>query len=133
MELFDIMMFVYVRCLFIGAPLVGVIIAIIQARRQKRNPSIEEEPIEVPVCQPQSEFLDVKVVGKRIHTEFNGVRQVKSTFWFLITFETTNGDRREFSVSQEYFEKIEEGQEGTLVIVNGNFFDFGEGEEFEVE
>lgn len=37
MELFDIMMFVYVGCLFIGAPLVGVIIAIIQARRQKKE------------------------------------------------------------------------------------------------
>ena len=132
MELFDIMMFIYVGCLFVGAPLIGIIIALIQKKKHGINKNIEEEnAIEEPenICEPKSEFIEAKVVAKRIHTQFNGVRQIKSAFWFLITFETLDGKQMEFPVSQEYFEKIKEEQNGTLVIVNGNFFDFGDGEE----
>ncbi len=131
MELFDIMMFIYVGCLFVGAPLIGIIIALIQKKKSGSIQNIEEDSVEESetICEPESEFIEAKVIAKRIHTQFNGVRQVKSVFWFLITFEALDGKQMEFPVSQEYFEKIKEGQNGTLVIVNGNFFDFGDGEE----
>lgn len=32
-------------------------------------------------------------------------------------------------IAKEMFDKLEEGQESTLVLMNGLFFDFGEGEE----
>lgn len=124
MDLFDIMILVLVGGSLIGTPLVAGIMAIFQAKKRKKISPAEEEIIEDPMLESESEFIKAKVVGKRIHTQFHGVTIAKSQLWFLITFETIDG-QIEFSVSQECFERIEEGQEGTLVLVNGNFFDFG--------
>ena len=44
-----------------------------------------------------------------------------------ITFLTEKDEEVTYPVRQEIFERVEEGQEGTLVTVNGNFFDFGDG------
>ena len=41
------------------------------------------------------------------------------------------GGEAEYEVSQEWYEQITEMQVGTLVIVNGGFFSFGDGEEIE--
>ena len=50
-----------------------------------------------------------------------------------ITFLTEKDEEVTYPVRQELFEQIEEGQEGTLVTVNGNFFYFGDGEDVEAE
>ena len=46
-----------------------------------------------------------------------------------VVFQTENGEEVEYPVRLEVFVRLEEGQEGTLVTVNGNFFDFGDGED----
>ena len=48
---------------------------------------------------------------------------------FYVTFKTENDEEIEYPVRQEIWEGIAEYQEGTLVLVNGNFFDFGDGQE----
>jgi hypothetical protein len=48
-----------------------------------------------------------------------------------VNFLLENGEEREYYVSKEIFDKVEEGQESTLVLLNGMFFYFGEGEEIE--
>lgn len=55
----------------------------------------------------------------------------RSVTEYFITFLLETGEERELSLSQEMFEKIEEGQESTLVLLNDMFFDFGEGEPIE--
>ena len=69
--------------------------------------------------------------GERIYNEFLGIKVVKSQFWFLITFQFPNGEEKEVAVPQETFEKVSVGDKGTLVILNGAFFDFGDGEMIE--
>ena len=52
---------------------------------------------------------------------------------FFATFLIENEEKREFKIREDIYERIEKGQRGTLVTVNGNFFDFGEGEEVELD
>ena len=123
--------------IFVGYPIALVIVVICltlyKKKKQEKTADIEKDENEVQIEMPSPQFLDAKVISKKIYKQFNGVRLVKSTFCFLITFQTVDGELIELPVSQEYFEKINEGQKGTLVIVNGNFFDFGEGEECSAE
>ena len=60
------------------------------------------------------------------------VQNIPNTFE---TVETTlaleNGEEIEYVVGQNWYENIEQEDMGTLVLVNGNFFSFGEGEDIE--
>lgn len=82
--------------------------------------------------EPKSEFFQAKALKKRIHVRYEGyVKMPKSVMEYFVLFQLENGTQEEFMLSQEMFEKIEEGQEGTLVLLNGLFFDFGDGEVIE--
>ena len=48
---------------------------------------------------------------------------------YYATFRLETGEEIEYKISEELFFTLTEGEEGTLVTVNGNFFDFGSGEE----
>ena len=50
-----------------------------------------------------------------------------------MNFRLENGEEREYYVSKELFDRVKEGQESTLVLLNGMFFDFGEGEDIDGE
>jgi hypothetical protein len=52
-------------------------------------------------------------------------------FEYYVTFELENGEEMEHKISQELYEILNEGQTGTLVLFNGNFFSFGDGEDIE--
>ena len=127
----DILLFVYAGVLLIGAPLAGALSVIIYKRKHPAKEEVEEEE---EIYQPESEFLQAKVVSKRIHLGYSGyVKAPTSTYYYLLTFETERGERMEFSVSQEYFDRFDEGAEGTLVLLDGNFFDFGDGESVDLD
>ena len=53
---------------------------------------------------------------------------VWSAFEYFATFVLENGEEIEYQIGQEWYEKIGKEQTGTLVVVNGNFFGFGDGE-----
>ena len=122
---------------FVGLPVLGflsiIVVAIVQANKKKGKAEEEtveeEEAVEGEASIPQAEFYPAKVLSKRIYKQFSGVRMVKSYFHYLITFQTENGENMELAVPEEYFQALEEGVEGTLVVLNGVFFDFGDGEE----
>ena len=107
-----------------------IIIQILYWYERKYHPKIKTnyEVIETP----EPEFFQAKALRKRVHiyyiSELNIPRSVTEYF---ITFLLETGEERELSLSQEMFEKIEEGQESTLVLLNDMFFDFGEGEPIE--
>ena len=92
-----------------------------------------EEPV-YQVDKPETEFLQATVKSKRIYEKFVGKVSVQSlvgVFEYFVTFALENGQETEYQIGQELYEKLQEGQAGMLVLVNGRFFDFGDGEEIE--
>ena len=94
-------------------------------RRQKVLEEYEKEP--------EYSFVDARVISKKkttyYQTELRMPALPAQKLECIVTFLTEEGEILEFDVREEIFDKIEEKQEGTLVTVNGNFFDFGDGEE----
>lgn len=78
-------------------------------------------------------FTQAKVLSKRKDFYWkSNINIPKSQEDFYAVFLTENGEK-EFLIRADIYERIEEGQEGTLVTVNGNFFDFGDGEDIPLE
>ena len=74
-------------------------------------------------------FLPAKALRKRINMQRESIKLPRLQLSFFVTFLLETGEEKEYELSQEAFEKIEEGKQATLVLVNGLFFDFGDGEE----
>jgi hypothetical protein len=95
----------------------------------QKQEKLEEE------CQqaPEYAFIQAKVLLKKKGGYYQSeLRMPALPNWIdeqSIVFLTEKGEEVEYPVRLEVFKRIEEGQEGTLVTVNGNFFDFGEGED----
>lgn len=95
--------------------------------------SADEQPF-IPPTAPQGEFVSARVISKRIaHTydRSRGIYMKESEYYGIITFLLGDGKEVEYAVPPELYERCEENQVGTLVTVNGKFFDFGQGEEIE--
>ena len=92
-----------------------------------------EEPV-YQIEEPKAEFLQATVKSKRIYERFEGkvsVRALVGVFQYFVTFVLEDGREVEYQIAQDLYEKLQTEQTGTLVLVNGNFFDFGDGEEME--
>ena len=84
--------------------------------------------------EPDTQFFVATVKEKRIYQKFVtgvSVGTPIGLFQYFATFQFENDEEIEYEIGQEWYEKIEKGQTGQLVLVNGNFFSFGEGEDFE--
>ena len=71
--------------------------------------------------------MDMKCEG---HYEGNAKHPHHHVF-FNVTFLTDRGETLKFSVGQTAFDRLSLYMTGDLVTVNGNFFDFSNGEEIE--
>ena len=92
-----------------------------------------DDPI-YQIEEPSAEFVDGTVKAKRISKSFvGGVYLQRAVYNYFATFLLENGEESEFEIGQDVYEKIEEGDTGTLVLINGAFISFGEGEELEQE
>jgi hypothetical protein len=76
-----------------------------------------------------TEAVGARVISKDFENKVNGTKYVRHSSSFFVTFLTDDGEEKEFKVTRELFDRLYEDQTGTLVTVNGNFFDFGDGEE----
>ena len=65
--------------------------------------------------------IEARVTGKRMELLKNGRRH---EMIFVATFLSGGGKSLAYRIPEEIYEKLEEGQSGTLLLVNGNFFDF---------
>ena len=106
----------------------------LKALLKKVEDSLDSDEPMYQIEEPETEFFEATVKGKRIYQKF--VRRLShvildSEYQYFITFKLENDEEVEYEVSQELYERIDEEQTGTLVVVNGNFFDFGEGEDIE--
>lgn len=78
---------------------------------------------------PLPNVIGAKVVKKRVGGECTGVKMPKYNAYFWITFLTDDGKELTFNVSQELFDKTNEGDVASLVTINDTFLDFTDGEE----
>ena len=104
----------------------------LQELLKKVEDSLDSDEPMYQIEETATEFFEAKIKAKRIYKKFTtGVSMATpvSIFQYFATFELENGEEIEYGISEECYEGIEEGQTGTLVIVNGNFFSFGEGED----
>ena len=101
---------------------------------KKVEASLDSDEPMYQIEEPETLFYEATVKEKRIFQKFvTGVSAVTPVgmFEYFILFDLGKNGEAEYEVSQEWYEKITEMQVGTLVIVNGRFFSFGDGEEIE--
>ena len=103
--------------------------------RKEEKKQAEAEPSDDALQEPAgTRFVHAKVLQKKInHYYYKGLNLPKNESSFVLVFETEEGETEEYPVPEELFMQTEEGQEGTLVTINGMFFDFGEGQDISDE
>ncbi len=132
--------------------LVGLVVFLaVGVRRAKKTPSEtgedsaetaeipDKDPEEYPDgddredwMPPEPEAYPARVVDMRVVTgNVGGIKRPKTGVSFLVTFLTDDGNRAEYPVPEELYVTLDLDQTGTLVILNGGFFDFGAGEEYD--
>ena len=83
---------------------------------------------------PEPEAFPARIVDMRVVTgNVGGSKRPKTGVSFLVTFLTDDGARTEYPVPEELYVTLDIDQTGTLVILNGGFFDFGAGDEYDPE
>ena len=135
----DIISIVLVSVIVFGIVLIFFIApAKIRALRKKEKlsddaPSFDEQDEQDEYFDGEgidTEAVGARVISKDFESKVNGTKYVRHSSSFFVTFLTDDGEEKEFMVTRELFDRLYEDQTGTLVTVNGNFFDFGDGEEF---
>lgn len=113
----------------VGGIVLVVFLSKDELKEEKRK---KEEMWNEPIAEPQTEFIHARILQKQINSHYyKGLHLPMNVTSYVLVFETEDGNTLEFTVPEEFFVKTEEGQEGTLVTVNGTFFDFGDGEDIE--
>ena len=83
---------------------------------------------------PEPEAFPARIVDMRVVTgNVGGNKRPKTGVSFLVTFLTDDGARTEYPVPEELYVTLDLDQTGTLVILNGGFFDFGAGDAYDEE
>lgn len=83
---------------------------------------------------PEPEAFPARIVDMRVVTgNVGGSKRPKTGVSFLVTFLTDDGARTEYPVPEELYVTLDVDQTGTLVILNGGFFDFGAGDAYDEE
>ena len=99
---------------------------------EKVEESLDSDNPVYQIDEPKTEFFEASVKSKRVCKRFVGeVRMQRAVYEYFVTFALENGEEIEYAVGQNLYENIEQEDMGTLVLVNGNFFSFGEGEDIE--
>ena len=87
--------------------------------------SLKTEDPMYQIDEPLTEVFSATIKAKRIFKSFVGeVRSPRSVLEYYVTFTLDSGEDIEYQVAQELYEKVVEGQVGSLVLVGGNFFTF---------
>ncbi|MBQ7912256.1 MAG: DUF2500 family protein [Clostridia bacterium] len=111
--------------------IVVVAIALIfTLRKDKEKERLRRQKVEEEYQrEPEYEFRQAKVVERSKVVYYAGVKMPQMVKECIVTFQVEGGEILKFQIREDIFDNIQEEQEGTLVTVNGNFFDFGDGEE----
>ena len=107
-----------------------VYISIKDSIKQKRRNRQMQLEMEIPLKLPDVDGVYATVLEKDIvmHKKSDG-KYGGHTLIYNVTFLTSGNETVVYSVPQELFDYINIGQRGTLATIDGEFFDFGDGEE----
>ena len=139
--------------LIFAALVVGFVIflAISVSRSKKKGTAEEDVPEEAEIPEedteadpdtdadegwtpPEPEAFPARIVDMRVVTgNVGGSKRPKTGVSFLVTFLTDDGARTEYPVPEELYVTLDVDQTGTLVLLNGGFFDFGAGDAYDEE
>ena len=114
-----------------------LIIAMVKQHQKTKaeNEALSEE-LETEYELPPVDAVNAVVLGKDIVMEKNVASPEKIVrthkLIYNVQFSTEDGNIVEYDVPQELFDYINIGQRGTLATVDGEFFDFGDGEEINI-
>lgn len=100
---------------------------------KKVEASLDSDEPMFQIEEPEMQCFRATVKAKRIYEKFvNGVSWAApvGVFQYFATFQLEDGEELEYEISQERYEELEEGETGDLALIGGNFFAFGDGEEF---
>ena len=101
-------------------------------KTKAQNDALAEE-LEAEYELPPVDAVKAVVLNKEILMEKNVISPEKIVrthkLIYNVEFSTETGDIVEYDVPQELFDYINIGQRGTLATIDGEFFDFGDGEE----
>ena len=113
--------------MIVGVCVLFIVIVPIVAKKEQKNAidQMDEEPQEIP----EPEIVGARVIKKRVSGAHSGGKVSRYSLHFCATFMTDDGEELEFEIPQELFDRISEDQLGSLVTINGNFIDFGDGED----
>ena len=102
-----------------------------KAAAELRKQQKEEEYKKAFETEPEYIFKQAKITAMRNYVYYQqtlGFPQLpQKVDEYYVTFLNEDGEEKEYLVSQEFFYNVVKGEEGTLITVNGNFFDFGDG------
>lgn len=117
----------------IAGGLIGLSVwGLIHSTRKEANERAEALSEDEPWTPPEPIAIGARVVGLRVTAGTVGTtKQPTYGAAFLVTFLTDDGERVEYAVPEELYITLTEDETGTLVTLNGDFFDFGEGEDAE--
>ena len=139
--------------LIFAALVVGFVIflAISVSRSKKKGTDEEDVPEEAEILEedteadpdtdadedwtpPAPEAFPARIVDMRVVTgNVGGSKRPKTGVSFLVTFLTDDGERTEYPVPEELYVTLDLDQTGTLVLLNGGFFDFGAGDAYDAD
>ena len=139
--------------LIFAALVVGFVIflAISVSRSKKKGTAEEDVPEEAEILEedteadpdtdadedwtpPAPEAFPARIVDMRVVTgNVGGSKRPKTGVSFLVTFLTDDGARTEYPVPEELYVTLDVDQTGTLVLLNGGFFDFGAGDAYDAD
>ena len=104
--------------------LIVAVICIKDYKNKKKNGERQETPEEHLEREPEYSECRARLVEMQCGVDVRGTKRVFVEEKYLIVFETEDGITLEFGVDREIYELLEEGMEGTLVTVEGNFYGF---------
>ena len=99
----------------------GLTIAELKKRKNFAFEDVPEPDVVVKKAEVISKYVDTKRTGS--------YRQPNHHLVYRVIFRTENGETKEYSVPVDIFNACEPHITGDLVTVDGDFLDFGEGED----
>lgn len=87
-----------------------------ERKKQLNELLAEEESI--------TENVKASIISKECYIEYKGIKYPKHTVVYKIIFSTEKKENIKYTVSETLYNSLNEGDNGTLVTINGNFFDF---------
>ena len=95
----------------------------INDKKWKKQANDEQAQIEERQQNPIREETKATVISKRILDSYEGILVSRYVLDFLVAFQIEN-ETIEFSVTKEFFDSITENDQGILITINGELYDF---------